>query len=640
MWKMLCLAISVVVLASPAVAAIVKFQKGIGWHSYRDLANTRYAQRFNELKNKGYMLIDVDAYKVGSSMRYSMVWRQNTENRGWASYRNMTSAQYNTRWNEYKNKGYRPLDIESYRVNGAQRYAGIWVQNKEGYSWSSRRNLTATQYGAYFQEQKNLGRRVIDIEAYQTSGGLRYSAIWVENKENIQWAQFRDMTRASYQTRVTNRSNSGYTLVEFESYRSGGKQRYAAIWEKRSGYARQVRTGRTEKQFANLWREYRDKGYRLVDFERYSIGSRTRYGGVWIENRSRYRYSKKGAIDSKVSKYRADNNLPGISVAVIRNGTTLYQRGFGFADTGAQKVAHGGTVYSAASISKVVAGTIAVRLQERGRLRNGRRVSLNLNNTTRSYLTNVRRSNGTFVTLPSAHTHKVKQVFAHLSCIDHYDGPEPSSGHYVRAIDALPQIWSASFVSPCTVGTTRSYSTHGFTYIAAVLEKVTGRRSTQLIRSEIAVPHGLPTMRALWASSSVPSNYDRAIPYRNNNTATTTSDNSWKIFGGGIEVSTVDLARFGWKVLNGNIVSASARDSVLWKRVRSNRRNGIAWEVRTRDGRRVAEHGGSWTGALTRLRVYRDDGLVIAIMSNRRNHTVGNLSSLASAIANEVLGAP
>jgi CubicO group peptidase (beta-lactamase class C family) len=243
------------------------------------------------------------------------------------------------------------------------------------------------------------------------------------------------------------------------------------------------------------------------------------------------------------------------------------------------------------------------------------------------------------VTLPSKHTHTVKQLFAHLSCVKRYDGPEPSSGHYVRAIDALPQIWNASFFSPCTLGTTRYYSTHGFTYIAAVLEKVTGRRSAQLIRSEIAVPHRLSTMRALWASSSVPSNYDRAIPYRNNNTATTTSDNSWKIFGGGIEVSTVDLARFGWKVLNGNIVSASARDDVLWKRVRSNRRNGIAWEVRTVGGRRVAEHGGSWTGALTRLRVYRDDGLVIAIMSNRRNHTVGSLSSLASAIANEVLGA-
>jgi hypothetical protein len=89
--------------------------------------------------------------------------------------------------------------------------------------------------------------------------------------------------------------------------------------------------------------------------------------------------------------------------------------------------------------------------------------------------------------------------------------------------------------------------------------------------------------------------------------------------------------------LNGDIVNASVRDNRLWQRVHPNRSNGLAWEIRTLNGRRVAEHGGSWTGARSHLRVYRDHGLVIAVMSNRRNHTIDDVNGLTSNIADAIL---
>jgi CubicO group peptidase (beta-lactamase class C family) len=102
------------------------------------------------------------------------------------------------------------------------------------------------------------------------------------------------------------------------------------------------------------------------------------------------------------------------------------------------------------------------------------------------------------------------------------------------------------------------------------------------------------------------------------------------VLGGGLQIDAPDLARFGWFVLNGWVVSDSVRDNRLWRsltdglRTWSNTRNnappvGLAWEVRNRNGRRVAEHGGSWVGARSHLAVYRDDGLVIAILSNQRD---------------------
>ena len=386
-----------------------------------------------------------------------------------------------------------------------------------------------------------------------------------------------------------------------------------------------VRSDRTELEFANYWREYRDLGYRLIDFERYPTPSGTRYAGVWTENAARYRYTKKGELDKLVEGYRSGNGIPGISVAVIRDGRMLYQRGFGFAEIDKQKNAHGETVYLAASVSKVIGGTLAAKLEDEGQLADGTSVTLDLTDPTSSYLAN----------LPAAHSHTVQDLLAHLGCVWHYDtGPEPPNGFYATATGAVQQIWNTPPIAPCTIGVNRNYSTHGFTFVGAVLEQATGRPIDRLVKEEIADRYGLSSLRAQFETSSLPSNYERAAPYNDAGSETSYEDNSWKILGGGLEVNAVDLARFGWKTLDAQIVDAATRDNRLWTRVRANQANGLAWEIRSVGGKRVAEHGGSWSGARSHLRVYRDDGLVIAILSNRRGH---DPEDLATTIGNEVL---
>ena len=550
-----------------------------------------------------------------------------------------------------RDAGYRPSDIELYRSGSTQRYAGIWVKNTEGLAWSSKRDLTSAQFSSYFTEQKNLGRRIIDIEVYPTSGGLRYAAIWYQNVGNVAWVELRDMTRSTYQTKLNEQTSAGYRLIDFESYQSGATQRYAAIWEKSpAGRAWVVRSDRSKLDFANLWRLYRDEGYRLVDFERYDTSGGARYAGVWVENDSRFDYSRKGTLDSIISGYRSDNNLPGISVALIRNGKIIYRRGFGYADVSGGKVAHGETVYNAGSVAKVIGGTLAGKLEAEDKLHDGKTFSLDLRKKIKSYLTHVPVGNGKFVTIPSQHTQNVDMLLSHLGCIAHYDTTPKipnQTKHYANAIDAVQSIWKVGLVKGCKIGSTVSYSTPAFTFVGAVLERVTGRPVSRLLREEIAEPYGLSSLRIQFESKTLPANYDRAKPYNDNNTETTYQDNSWKPLSGGIEVNAVDLATFGWKVLDGNIVKPGIRDNRLWASVKSGCRAtatsgacryGLGWSRGTVGGRRVVDHDGSWTGARAFIRIYRDDGLVLAIMSNRTNHTKdGDVFGLATSIGNAVL---
>lgn len=651
-------------LVASAGADVFKDERNVAWRSHRDLTDAQFAERFRSARDQGFLMIDVDAYATSSGIRYAGVWRENTDRRGWAEHRDMTSARYSERWEEYRDRGFRPLDVEAYRVGSRLRFAGIWVENRERLRWTSHRGLTGTRYGEIFRQRSREGFRLADMEAYETGNGLRFAAIWLENRDGRDWAQLRGMDRERYQREVEQRAANGFVVTDFEAYRSGGATRYAAIWERKSGFAFQVRTNRTARQFANLWRQYRDEGYRLIDFERYPTSRGDRYGGVWVENNDRFRLPEKARLDRDIQSYRRANNLPGISVAIVRDGEMIYRRGFGFADVENGKVAHGGSIYGLASVSKVIGGTLAARLASRGRLANGRRVDLDLTAATASYVDG----------LPARHRHTLEQLFSHTGCVVHYNttpaGPNPTR-HFTTALAAGGSFWNLSLVTQRTDGTAclvrgrtgqrRSYSTHAFTLIGAALEAATGRRIARLVNEEIGERFGLETLRTMYTTSRLPADYDRVRPYRlrdrvhtpntsdfsdpphsrnNPNVVTRYSNNSWKVLGGGLEASAADLARFGWLTLSGRIVDPATRDNLLFRRVSTASGNGIAWMLGTNGGRRIAEHGGSARGMRSHLRVYRDDGLVIAVLTNRTTHRSDlrrDLPNLVTTLASRVL---
>ncbi|MEM9217985.1 MAG: serine hydrolase [Cyanobacteria bacterium P01_F01_bin.150] len=607
-------------------------EMNLGWASNRDLSSSAFSDRFKSYSKQGLMITDVDAYPDGKKdTQYAMIWQTNPDGRKWKEHRNMTSDGYNQKWKAYKDAGYRPLDVEVYLLNGKWRYAGIWVENVENLKWWSRRNMDGNEYASVFKEKSKQGYRLIDMEAYNTADGLRYSAIWYENVDNTPWAQLRNMTRERYSEEVTKKSADDMVIVDYESYRTDSGQRYAAIWEKNtSGRAWVVRTNRKEEDFASYWREYLDKGYRLIDFERYETPSGTRYGGVWAENNpERLRYARKGELDKEITEYRDKQSTKGISVAVIKDGTVLYRRGFGWADQGRNKKAWGGTIYNLASISKAVGGTLAAKLEATGKLENGRSIDLDLTKRTSSFISG----------LPRQHTHTVEQLFSHLACIPHYR-TEPkildTEKHYSTAQSALERFIDTDLVKDCQIGVSRGskYSTPAFTFAGAVLEKVTGKPVDRLTDDEIIKPYGLDSMNVMYSSKELPGNYDRAKRYSGNTRLSGWPDTSWKVWGGGLESNPVDLARFGWKVLDGQIVSPSVRDNRLWKKVSPSTSYGVAWLLDNIDNRRTAEHGGQQTGARSYLRVYRDDGLVIAVLSNQSNHPI---DSLVTALGNIVL---
>lgn len=612
----------------PLNAATLDDPNHVGWFSYRDLTSAQFSARFLSLRDD-YRVIDVEAYEVDEEMRYAGIWQRNDDNLRWASWRDLTHDQYHQRWEQYRDEGLRPIDVEAYRVGNASRYAGVWVENTEGLRWASYRNLTNDDFVANFERHRS-GFLPIDIEASPAENANRYAVIWVENRDDLAWKEYRNMSASSYASRFEQFREQGFRVLDLDSYRQNGEQRYAAIWvenENQRGWA--AWRDMSSRSWANRWRGLNDQGFRPIDIDVYPGSTGERYLGVWRQNGERHTWGPKQEIDERVQRFKQRYDLPAISVVIAHQGAIRYRRGFGEADLEAQKVAWSRTLYRTASVCKPVTALVALRLADRG--------VIDLDRPSREYLPS----------LPSHHSHNLRQLLSHRGCVRHYKSGDPvnaSRPPMERSQDALGLFQDDPLQGFDNDGNqicdeaaeAYSYSTHAFTILAAAMERATGDTPYRwLLRSEIAGPFGIGTLRQ---EDRNVSRYERAQIYGSgNHVISNPNDITWKLAGGGCEISTMDLARLGMAVAEGRVLP-SDRQTEMWTAPDTlNSNYGLGWALGTHQGQAVRSHTGSQQGANSAWRIYPSEPLVVAVMINRTvqaidNDSTGNLARDLAAI--------
>jgi len=589
-------------LSSVARADLYQGSHHTDWASFRDLTTDEYVDKLNEYKALGYRPFDVEI-KGGLSKRYSIIFNKSADNRAWGIHTTLTHNEFADKWAQYKNDGYIPVDIETYRTGGDNYYGGIWVKNKENRLWHSYRNQTGDDFHEKFLEMKAQGFRPIDLDGAYLGTKLRFSSIWVRNTEQFEWAVRRNVSSSDFGAEFDQYIAQGFKPYKISGYNNGFTTYFATIWIKEGNDQRALKRDLTDNEFHNHWLDYRDRGFRLVSVASYSTAFGTRYAGIWRENLpERIDWSKRSTIDSLASQYHLDTNAAGTSYAIIHKGVLRYLRGFGEADKWNNKRAHGNTVYRLASVSKAVTGTLGFVLEDKG--------SINLSNKTRSILTS----------LPSHHkNHLLEQLLSNRSKIRHYKSNDP-----VSFLGNVSDAWEAveSFMDDPLVSEDYLYSTHAYTVFAAALEKKTGKTFCSLLKTAIATPQNLKLrcenrdlddsdrskVYSVFAGASVPAIADNL---------------SWKYAGGGMESSALDLASFGQALLEGKIMSRTRVTKMTTKP--DNLKNyAYGWDTGTHAGHAYYAKGGAQTGANSYIRIYPNQDLIIVILSNTRGDGIIN----------------
>ena len=154
-----------------------------------------------------------------------------------------------------------PQGIRQAIANGQDRYAAIWVKS-DGPAWQARSGLTSAQYQTTFDQLVSQGYRLVDVSGYDVNGQDRYAAIWVKSAGPA-WQARSGLTSAQYQATFDQLVGQGYRLVHVSGYSVNGQDRYAAIWEQSSGPAWQARHGLTSAEYQATFDQLVGQGYRL-----------------------------------------------------------------------------------------------------------------------------------------------------------------------------------------------------------------------------------------------------------------------------------------------------------------------------------------------------------------------------------------
>ena len=195
-------------------------------------------------------------------------------------------------------------------------------------------------------------------------------------------------------------------------------------------------------------------------------------------------------LNKRVPKLMERYDIPGISLALVKEGKIVWTQAYGYTDIGTGRKMTANTVMRAQSISKSVTAWGIMKLTEEGKL--------NLDDPIVRYLKDWKFPESEY----PANKVTIRQLLSHTSglplgdvfAIYSPEEPKPS----------LRESLTHSAIHVKEPGSGFSYSNVGYNLLELLIEEVTGRDFSEYMKNEILSPLGMPNAAFVWSESIKP----------------------------------------------------------------------------------------------------------------------------------------
>jgi CubicO group peptidase (beta-lactamase class C family) len=307
------------------------------------------------------------------------------------------------------------------------------------------------------------------------------------------------------------------------------------------------------------------------------------------------------AVDEFVRAEMVRQRVPGLSIAIVRNGQVVRAQGYGVANVEHGVPATPATIYQSGSVGKQFTSTLVMMLVAEGRLGLDDRLL-------KFFPKGPAAWRDVTIRQMLSHTSGISEAFyAKVDLTREY-----ADSTLVRMIGEAP----LDFVP----GAKWKYSNPAYILLGIVASQVGGKFYGDQLQERIFMPLGMTTTRIITEAEIVP---NRAAGYvlrdgslRNQSWVSprfnTTAD-------GSLYLTVLDLAKWD-AALYGDRVLPQATLAQMWTPIRLNDGTthpyGFGWALGEVNGHRIIEHGGSWQGFKTYIARYVNDGLTVITLLN------------------------
>jgi CubicO group peptidase (beta-lactamase class C family) len=332
------------------------------------------------------------------------------------------------------------------------------------------------------------------------------------------------------------------------------------------------------------------------------------------------------AIDDFVEAQRAKHKVPGVSVAVCRDGQVVKAAGYGLANVELEVPAKAETVYQSGSVGKQFTAMAVMMLVEEGKL--------GLADTLPKH----------FPGAPSPWKNiTVRHLLTHTSGIKDWEGGSDLDYRKDYTEEQLVKI-AMKLRPDFAPGTQWSYSNTGYVLLGVLVRKASGLFYGDFLKQRVFAPLGMDATRIISEADIVK---DRAAGYdfkdgqlKNQEwvspSLNTTAD-------GSLYLTAKDLVKWDAALGARKFLKPESYEA-MWSPVRlqdgTTYPYGFAWGFDEQRGERVIEHGGSWQGFRTAIVRYPDRKLSVIVLANLSAAEPERMATRIAGIVEPALSLP
>lgn len=303
------------------------------------------------------------------------------------------------------------------------------------------------------------------------------------------------------------------------------------------------------------------------------------------------------AIDSFVEQERANQRIPGLSIALLSGGKVRKAAGYGQINLETGAPAKPESVYQLASVTKQTIASAILLLEQEGQLTIDDPVSKHLPSTPAAWEK---------ITLRHLLTHTSGLVT---------DEPMDLTKSYTEA-DAVAAVKPLPLRS--APGERWSYCNFGFVLLGEVIRLRARQRWDEFLATRFFQPLGMTLTRRHNLRAVIPG---RAMGYvLDGDTLFNMPSWSRDFASGGLLTTVLDLAKWDEMLRNGTILKPETRARLFEPVVLNNKKTypyGLGWNLSGEPGKRIAEHGGSRPGFATHFWRELDGDRSVIVLANR-----------------------
>jgi CubicO group peptidase (beta-lactamase class C family) len=305
-------------------------------------------------------------------------------------------------------------------------------------------------------------------------------------------------------------------------------------------------------------------------------------------------------VDDYVKAEQQKQRIPGLSVAVVKDGTIILAKGYGLANVEHQLPAKPETIFQSGSVGKQFTATAVMMLVEEGKINLDDKISKYFNDSPASW------QNIT-----------VRHLLTHTSGTTDYPSDfdfrrDYTEDEMLKRAEAIPLAFQP--------GEKWSYSNLGYVVLGVLIHKVSGKFYGDFLQERVFKPLGMNTARIISEAHIVP---NRAAGYtlvkgelKNqawvSPTLNTTAD-------GALYLTVYDMAKWDLALYTEKLLHKASLEQ-MWTPVKLNNGKtegyGFGWGLAEVRGHHIIQHGGSWQGFKSYIARYVDDKLTVIVFAN------------------------